>query len=411
MSKKINVDIFDENHENDPENKEVINTGDGDNLDDIFVKKEDEVESKLGDKPDDKNPELKIEEKELEEKKEDKPEEKKDDQPEEPEFKLDDNTDKIENPNKDKEYDYIKAAKALDLDIKENSYDEYINAVKTKIETSKKIVEPDLSKYDDETKKVVSFLEKGGTVKDIVEPLKKYDDFLLLSPEDKIKEVWKAEGKTAKQIEEDLNDIEFLETELREYYRDVEKLSKAQVSEKINEVIENDKVEETHRKLFSEMFNKEIKTLREQKYSEIVGDFDKKILSLQKKDEEQAQLERESLKSLVDKTSEYKGIKIPENVKTFIKSQIDTGDFNKFLNNAEAQLNAFLDLKFRSQIEDHLKKSVDDASRSGYNKGLDKKTQKLHNIPKGDTASMHDKISDRKTILEQEALSMEDGSK
>ena len=328
------------------------------------------------------------------------------------EFKLEDEIKKIDiSPdNIVPSFSLEDAAKDLEIELGEKKDKvEFIAAVKAKIEAAKEIKQLDLSKYDDETKQVINLLEKGITIKDIIEPLKRYDNFISLSKEEKISEIWKADGKTDKQIQEDLKDEDVAEKELREYYREIEGKSKAQITEIIEDLVSEEKLLDTHKDLLSKQYTSEIKTIREEKYKEILADSEKKILSLQSKDKLESQEEKKNLITTLNNTKEYKGLKLPTEVLKDIESKIENGEFFKTLDNASAQINAYLDLRFRDQIDKAYEKRITEVTRLSYNKGTDKVKAKLHNSPQIDSVTHHDQ-NDNRPGLEKAAGKMEDGA-
>ena len=283
--------------------------------------------------------------------------------------------------------------------------------VKELVEASKQKVELDLSKYDDETKNLVTFLESGGTAKDFLDPIGQYNDMLMLSPEEKYKISLESNGVKKSEIENLMNDLDHAEKELRVYLDKYAGKSKAQIDEIIDELITDDKLLAVHKQQMSKLFDADVKDLKKEAQEKVIDTYNKKVEQLKQKDIQQAADENNKLIESVAKIDEYRGMKIPQQMKDFLKLQIETGEFHKMLNTPEAQIKAFLEVHpdFKQQLDAFHEKRIKDASREGYNNGKEKVTKKLHNIPNVDVISTHDKSSGGSPLKDAAKL-MEDGA-
>ena len=84
------------------------------------------------------------------------------------------------------EYDFVGFGKDMGIDITENNKETLKNAVIRKINKPKTKVEPDLTKYNEQQKLVISWLEDGGTLDEFFNPLKAIDDFNAMPDDEKI---------------------------------------------------------------------------------------------------------------------------------------------------------------------------------------------------------------------------------
>lgn len=220
-------------------------------------------------------------------------------------------------------------------------------SIRAEIEKHKQIVEPDLSKYGEEAKDIISKLEQGIELRDVLNPIRHLDAFVLSSDEYKVSFMLRQEGLDDEQINERVEEL-----------RENGKLS--QLAMQHTQLAEN--------LIAQELQAIEIKTT-ERNQQRIQAQQDKL-------NSEIAQLE-ETVKSLKD----YKGVEIPDNYKQYVLSQIKTGQFQSKLHNAQAQVNAFLDLELGAKIAKLNVDKLTEAERAAFNKARLIETEARHNIP------------------------------
>lgn len=249
-----------------------------------------------------------------------------------------------------KSIDWKKVADAIDLpedlkiNLKEETIDGFKEAVKASIENARQKVAFDMEQFNDDQKEVINYFLNDGSKADLLNPLKEIDDVLLQPSEDKV----------------------------MEYLIGVDGLNKEAAQEKINDMIENDTLDA---KVTS--INNELYSLRETRYKEIIGS----VTDKQKQRTENIIKENKAMSAHIDDMSEFMGMKLPDNVKSYIKKEIETGKLAKANNNAESQIVARLFALYGNQILKQIQEGAKNASRESYNKGLEKEKKKIHNIP------------------------------
>lgn len=238
----------------------------------------------------------------------------------------------------------IKLPDDLKIVPKENTLEGFKAAVKLSIESAKQKTEFDLESFEAPQKEIINYFMNKGTIEDLLSPLKEIDDALIQSPE----------------------------TKVTEFLMEAEKLSKEDAEAKINDMIEAETFDAKVKDIDNRLLN-----LRDQRFKEIVSKkSDANDVLLENKKQE-----NKEMNSYVDEMKSFMGVKLPDNVKSYIKKEIDAGKLAKMNNNAEAQVLARLFMLYGTNILKKINEGVKNASRDGYNKGLKKEIDKIHNIP------------------------------
>lgn len=305
-------------------------------------KPEDKTDTPIDDE-DDKEKDIQKDDVEKKDKEVKKPEDKK------PEKKQDEDdiffVPDIEKEKSAPKIDYKSIAKKFEIDFEdpeeEVDQDQFVDAIKKKIEDSKSLTQLDLSKYNDEQKELIKVLEISGNQYSFMDPISDLNDYLLLSDAKKLAVYLKFEKKmTDSQIQDETDRL----VESGEFDSEVEK---------INSLIDDQK-----KLIMKEVFEKA----------------KKRAESLQSK----AKKENEELNAQIEKTTHFMGEKLPDNAKSYIKHLIKDGQFTKKLDNAESLINAQLFNLFGNKIIQKMKTQIDEAKRQGFITGRKKENDKLH---------------------------------
>jgi len=306
--------------------------------DEIFNDKDDPGKNKDKEKGKGKEKDTKDKGEKSDEKK---PEDEEDDDP----FKLDE---ELDPKDEIKKTSYKPILKKLNLDLEEgedDNEDVFVSKINQQIEEAKTKTVLDLSKYNDEQKALIELLEVTGTQSSFFDPLGPLNDFMALSDAEKLSAYLKTEkGVAEKDIQDEIDKL----TENGEFDKTLKKI--------------NDAINAEKKEVVSNVINKA-----------------KERANLLKAKEKQ---EKKLLADLVTKTSEFMGEKLPQHIKDYLLKSIDSGQFMKQNNTAEAQLNARLFNLFGSKILKSIEKRISEGKRSGYQEGRSKEFDKLHDTEK-----------------------------
>lgn len=249
---------------------------------------------------------------------------------------------------------FKKLSSALEIELEEGTEEELAEKIKAKIEAAKQDV--DLSKFDPEAKRLVKHLnDNGGKLGDFfVNPkIATLQSVLSLSAEDKFRTVRRTElsraGGSQEEIEEQINN-QLSEMPAQEIVR---------VASKIDDDVQK-------------MIAAEIE--------EIVGESEKAAEQKRAEETEKVSKKRESLKNYVQKQDNFLGLKLSDKAKQTIAKDIETGRFDQVvdLSDDEIRFAAYMIKRQGGKITERFVKELAEKSREGYNKGLDKSTNKLH---------------------------------
>jgi hypothetical protein len=220
-------------------------------------------------------------------------------------------------------------------------------AIRTEIERHKQIVEPDLSKFGEDAKDFIAKLEQGVEFREALNPIRHLDAFVLASDEYKVSFMLQQEGYSGDKLADKLEEL-----------RDEGKI---------------ERLAHEHTQLAESLIAQELQEI-DKKYSE------RKQKYIQQ-EQDRVSSELSQLESTIKGLTEYKGLAIPENYKQYLLSQLKTGQFQSKLNNAQAQVNAYLDLELGAKVAKLNVEKLTEAERSAYNKAKESELNKMHNIP------------------------------
>ena len=228
-----------------------------------------------------------------------------------------------------------------------------------KLEAAAQKVELDKTKYDEQTQAMFNYIEQGGKAIDLIDITKPFNDYFLLSPEEKMRYIL-------------TNDPE-------------NKMSIVEANAKIDSLKEEGTFDTEVQKLVAE-----VKGLRDAKVNETI----KKQQSFidAQKSEAKATKEKEdnTMVETLMKTKDFMGIALPEETKKYVAQQIKIGAFHKEMNTAESQVMAYLFKKFGSKILIKLQEESKLQSNKAHNEGFDKVKKTLHQSPEiGGVGSGH----------------------
>lgn len=207
----------------------------------------------------------------------------------------------------------IKLPDDLKIVPKENTLEGFKEAVKVSIEAATKKTEFNLDGFEDDTKEVINYFVNKGSKEDLLRPLKEIDDYIIMKPEEKVKE----------------------------FLMESEKLSEEDADAKINDMIEAETFDAKVKDIDSKLLN-----LRETTFKSIISkrQDDTTVLAEAKKEE------NKEMTDYVDEMKSFMGVKLPDKVKSYIKKEIDAGKLAKMNNNAEAQVLARLFMLYGTDI-------------------------------------------------------------
>jgi hypothetical protein len=296
----------------------------------------------------------------LKEKEKEKPEEKKEEKKEEisvEEKDIFDTTDlekELETEKSQKQeavkYDWkLAAKKEFGIELEENDPTKFFSAVKTKIEESTQKVVPDTSKYSEDARLVVDYLEAGGKFEDLLNPLGQLDKYI---------------------VETDPDDM------VKDYFTVYENMKEDEADAKVEELHDDDKFDTKLQEIKKLLF-----THRAQKANEIIKASNDKITNQVKQAEIRITNERVEMAKVVDGLQDFMGMKLPDKAKEYIKTEISNGKLFEKNNNAKTQVYARLFEMFGSQIIDQYSKKIGEEARKSFNTAKEEGLGKLHNIP------------------------------
>jgi hypothetical protein len=194
---------------------------------------------------------------------------------------------------------------------------------------------------------VFDYVEKGGNIADLINPVAKLDAYILSDDEYKVRFA--------------LNDGSLTEDE---------------IEERVSNLIDNGKLSTAAQeytvaaqKIRTDTLKGHISSFEQIKEAERAS-----IIERQKQENQQ-------LIDTVNQMTEYKGYEIKDENKQYIISQIKSGQLHRELNNAQSQITAYLELKLGDKIAKMQSLKLKDVSRESHNKVLEDEAKKRHNIP------------------------------
>lgn len=246
------------------------------------------------------------------------------------------------------DYDFATLATDIGIEFTEGGKEEFTSAVKKAIDSAKTMVEPDLSKFTPEQKILFSWLNDGGSLQEFFTPLKSIDDFLVRPDDEKV--------------------LLYLVSE--------EQLSEEAAKAKLNEIIDDGKFDD-----YVDKVDQIGVQLREQKFNEIIESVKHAQSERQLQITNQANKEKADLLKIVEQTNEFMGFPIPQNVKDAMKRKIDSGKLTIENDNAQTQVLGHYFMLFGNKIYQKMQTELKDRQDAGYNRGIVKVVEKLHNAP------------------------------
>lgn len=259
--------------------------------------------------------------------------------------------------DKDGQVNWQDFGKTFELDLADNKLETFQAGINGKIDAAKK--ETDLSDFTPEAQSLIKHLQdnNGDMLTFLENPaLREMNNFLEMSDVEKYtsveEEKMRAQGKDNEEIQEQIEtDLKGLNT------MDLKKII--------------------------EKYDTEVLNRKQELVAGIVKKREDYIAEQTTAEKTQSTEEKTGLKKLIDETASFRGYPISQEVRTQMKSMVDSEDFLKVLDKdvAKAQLYAFLDIQFGGRIQEHIDTKLTSASRDGYNTGVLKKTGDLHNIP------------------------------
>ena len=247
----------------------------------------------------------------------------------------------------EKESTWIETAKELGFEIKEDTFEAFKVANEKRLEDIRleernKQYELKLDEHSERSKELIKFLDKGGDVKDFLEPLKVYDEAMKLSAE------------------------ELVEIDLQTKNWDPEK-----IKEQIEILKEEGKLEQTGYAL-----TKQIEANKSAKENQLLAQQEQLFQEKETKRLEVVEKENNAIKDVVFKKDEYRGGKLNKEVKEAIYQKWLNGDYRKrFESDPDFVVNAILDAEFGE-------KQFKQLAKDKFQEGKEKIVAKLHNTKK-----------------------------
>ena len=219
--------------------------------------------------------------------------------------------------------------------------------VKSEIEKHKQIVEPDFSKHGEEAKIIYEQLEKGADLRDILNPIRHLDAFVLSSDEYKVSFMLQQEGYEGEALQDKLEELKD-SNKLKGLAEDHTRLAESLISQQLQDIDKQN----------SERRSKLIEQQTQQLNSEL-----------------------KQLEDYVSELKDFRGLEIPDATKKVIISEIKSGKFKETIDNAKTQVTAYLEAKFGDKVAKISTDKLSEAERAAYNKAKKAELDSLHNIP------------------------------
>lgn len=264
----------------------------------------------------------------------------------EKEFKLP--TDKKED-GEDEDSNWLNVSKKLDIDLKEDSFEAFETAYKTKIETVRK-EEKALALKSKWTEEIISLpveaqatiigLKNGMSLEEVTAPLKRLEELKVMDDADLIALDFKGQGYDDEYVEMKIaklaenGDLELTAKEIRKVISDSEKEIKDNHLTRIKEIDENNK------KLIQETRDKETASIKEK-----LG----------------------TIKQFMDTP-------VSEKVVNYLVKNWEQGKYHEDFKNPDLLAEFLIYKEFGEQ-------GIKNMKQKAYERGRDEKANKLHNIP------------------------------
>ena len=275
-------------------------------------------------------------------------------------------------------FSYKNIAKKADIELDDDSEDEFLFKLSDKIEKSKQ--EVSLDKFTPDAQKVIKHLnENGGKIDDFFKNTKinSLQGIIGMDPATKVYTVRIQElVKSGMEQEEAQTQAE---TEVGELTR-----------KELREAAEN--IDEGANKLIDTEING------------IVAEREKFAEKERLKAQTTTALELKQIKNYIDKQDNFIGMKLTPEAKKAILADIESGEFDNIANKNKAvsKFNAYMMGKFGTKIYNKIKTTISEKSREAYNDALDKSTGALHKTKeeaqRGNTGRQKSESSEKKNF-------------
>lgn len=260
----------------------------------------------------------------------------------------------IEDKEKKSTVSFKNIAKKVDLDLEDDSEEEFVVKINDKIEKSKQ--ELALDKFSPDAQKIIKHLnDNGGKIDDFFKNTKinSLQGIIGLNPPTKIMTVriqeLVKEGMEydAAQEQASMEVEELTAKELRQAAQNIDDDAQKLIDNEISTIV-------TDREKFAEKERTKVAT--------------------------STALELKQIKTYIEKQTDFLGIKLTSEAKKAIMSDIESGEFDTIANKNKAvsKFNAYMMGKFGTSIHNKIRTTISEKSREAYNEALDKSTGALH---------------------------------
>ena len=243
---------------------------------------------------------------------------------------------------------------ALEIELENDTKEEFTKKVKSRIEAAKQDVK--LDEFDPEARRLVKHLNKnGGKLGDFFSnpAITQLQSVLSMDAEDKVRQIRQTalsqEGGTQEEITAQID----------------EELSSMTASQIVNTA---NQVDQNANKLIASEIEK------------IVGDSEKNIRDKKAQEKQKVEETRDNLKNYVQKQDNFLGLKLSDKAKKIIARDIETGKVDEVvdLTDSEIRFAAYMIKQRGGKIKEQFAKQLGEKSREGYNAATDKHLKKLH---------------------------------
>lgn len=245
--------------------------------------------------------------------------------------------------------DFTNLVKDLGWDVKDPITDpgKFMSLVNEKIESAKQVVQLDPTKYNKETNEFFEYINNEGDPIELIDPMKAFNDYLVLTPKDKVLQVLLYAGKSEKEAKATVDTMieeGSLDKEAAKYTNDA--------------IAERDKLRQT-----------------------LIANYNKKMADKKIALQNEQKQEVEQIKKAVSGVTNFMGLPLNDNVRNMIAADFESGTAQKLLNTAEAQIGAYLYSKYGQKAIEVLTRQIQEAKKNGFSDGITKNKEVLHNIP------------------------------
>lgn len=257
------------------------------------------------------------------------------------------------------DFNYESTVDELGIEIegeKPKTKKEFVELIKNTIEKSKQTL--NLDEYPPEVKLILENLKTNNnlSVTDWYrnDTIRNADRFLSMSDEDKARASLRMELKS--------------------------KYSGDDLKEAIDDKIADMTAEELSKK--SKDASRDVLKVRNHEYDKIIKEKGEWMKVQENKDREKVNMEQKILISKVKEMKSFMNFDIPESVTNTLIKEIETGVFQKILdqNVADSKISAYLFAKLGNKINEGIKRKIDIVKSDSYKEGTDVIKKQKHNI-------------------------------